>query len=109
MITWRKIKHSLDAAADERLDDPAVIDVDSELVQFDILQVDVPEIGDDRLVGYLQRGRKKTTNLGGDDCPYCGGNCARDGDGCDGYLGDIDHLMRDEAFEDYPFDEYDCT
>lgn len=30
------------------------------------------------------------------DCPYCGGDCARDTEhACDGYLGDIDGLLED--------------
>ena len=56
VITWRHIRDSLDAV-EGRLDDPAVVDIDGELIQFDLLQVDVPEIGDDRLIGYLTRGR----------------------------------------------------
>lgn len=93
MITWRMIKDGLNRVADERLDDPAVVDVNSDLIQFDILQVDVPEIGDDRLVGYLVSGYNKTIENHSMDCPYCGGDCCRELDGCDGYIGDIDGLL----------------
>lgn len=51
MITWRQIRESLDKVSDNRLDDPAVILLNSsEFRKIDLFEIEVPEIGDSRLV-----------------------------------------------------------
>lgn len=51
MITWRDIQTSLHNVDDNRLDDPAVFyDANGETIAIDMLEIEVPEINDSRLV-----------------------------------------------------------
>ena len=51
MITWRDILTSLNMVDKGRLDDPAVLfDGEGDTKPLDVLVIDVPEIGDERLV-----------------------------------------------------------
>lgn len=54
MITWQDIKKSLHMVADNRLNDPATIMIDNELTPFDVWELEIPEIGDKRLVAIPQ-------------------------------------------------------
>ena len=48
---------------------------------------------------YLQSNRDDVNDAFANDCPYCEADCpetcAKDGDGCDGWIGDIDGLAKD--------------
>lgn len=50
MFTWRDIVESLNLVEDNRLDDPAVVLIDGDTIEIDLIEINVPEIGDDRLV-----------------------------------------------------------
>ena len=52
MITWRDILQSLNSITDDRLDDPAVIVIGDELIPIDVLEIEIPEIGDNRLMAF---------------------------------------------------------
>ncbi len=40
---------------------------------------------------------KEGSLIGEDECRYCGGNCPNDeAHACDGYLGDIDNLYKED-------------
>ena len=54
MITWGDIRDSLYMVDKGRLSDPAIMMVDNELVPFDVLESEIPEIGDKRLVAVPQ-------------------------------------------------------
>lgn len=50
MITWRDVMLSMYRSSHGRLDDPAHVIIDGELVEIDLVEMEVDEIGDDRLV-----------------------------------------------------------
>ena len=50
MNTWREILESLNSTTDERLDDPAVMWWEVEFAPLELLEIEIPEIGDQRLV-----------------------------------------------------------
>lgn len=52
IVTWRDIKNSLLSISDNRLDDIAAIEINGELVNFDVVEIEVDEIDDNRLVAY---------------------------------------------------------
>ena len=51
MITWRQIKESLGNVDAQRLDDPAMVIVNGDRFNIDLIEIEVDEIQDDRLVG----------------------------------------------------------
>lgn len=53
MILWRDILKSLELVDNDRLDDRAVILVGAELLEFDLLELEIDEIGDARIIGVL--------------------------------------------------------
>jgi len=55
LITWREIHAALSMVDKGRLDDPAVLFTDSgDTKPLEVLVIEVPEIGDERLVAIVK-------------------------------------------------------
>ena len=52
MITWADILDSLKSVDPNRLSDPAVVEIDCELVPIDLIESTINEINDNRLIAY---------------------------------------------------------
>ena len=50
--TWRDILKTLENIDDSRLDDIAAISIDDDIYPIELLEVEIDEIGDDRLIAY---------------------------------------------------------
>lgn len=52
IVTWGDIRDLLECVDKARLSDPATLSVGGELINFDVLELPIDEIGDDRLVAF---------------------------------------------------------
>lgn len=64
MVTWRDIQKSLDNVEDDRLDDPAVLNVADDYLPIDLLEVEIAEVGENRLIAYVTHDVVECKNYG---------------------------------------------
>ena len=51
MITWQDIQEALDNVSVQRLTDPAIVLVDGERINIDLLELELSDVEGERLVG----------------------------------------------------------